>query len=162
MLWPNKQEKTGEYFWIFLPVQHLIRYSRICIMKWRSLRRVLFYISQYKKNSPVPDTVEIIFMSLSLFLSEETCLPIEVWLVHCIALSLYILSLYCKQCWLEVHIHAKTFLFSYYLSHKYYVSWREWYDLLLSLYTKKIKMCAVQVVDSYCHLLCAIIWYQTS
>lgn len=128
----------------------------------RSLRRVLFYISQYKKNSPVLDTVEIIFMSLSLFLFEETCLPVEVWLVHCIALSLYILSLYCKQCWLEVHIHAKTFLFSYYLSHKYYVSWREWYDLVLSLYTKKIKMCAVQVVDSYCHLLCAIIWYQTS
>lgn len=113
-----------------------------------------------KSISPAQDVAKIIFICLITFLSGETCL-----LVHCVAVVCY-----CPHTASSAQLKSTSMLWlcvviiflkiSRHLSSKWYASCWDWCELLLSLYTKKIKMF---YPGSWCKLSCpiTIIWYQT-
>lgn len=116
----------------------------------------------YRSISPAQDVAKIIFTCLTTFLSGETRL-----LVHCIAVvsdcphiasSADLKSI--SMLWLSVELLFKKKNLSEHLFSKYYASHWDWCELLLSLYTKKIK---TFYPSCWWKLSCpiTIIWYQT-
>lgn len=148
----NTKPNKNPIRWIFLPVQHLTRYLRVCIVKWEECWDWLIW-------SYLTHIAEIIFMFLSIFLPWKNLIANKSVTVSlysilsynpCIAGSadLDSTSLLRLFCWI---VTFKKIL--RHLSCKYYASWREWHKLLFSLYIKKIKRCSCQLDNGNYHVL---------